>query len=355
MGMLVEGVWREEDAPSEDGRFRRVDTQFRNWITRDGRPGPTGAGGFKAEAGRYHLYVSLACPWAHRTLIMRKLKGLEDAIGVSVVHWHMAGQGWEFREAPGATGDRLYGHEYLYQLYTQAQPGYTGRASVPVLWDRETRTIVSNESAEIIRMLNRAFDRAGARTPDFYPKPLRATIDAVNALVYEHINNGVYKAGFARRQEAYEEAATKLFQTLDDLDEHLASRRYLAGDQITEADIRLFTTLVRFDAVYVGHFKCNLKRLVDYPNLWPYARDLFQQPGIASTVDFHHIKHHYYGSHAAVNPSGIVPVGPLLDWDEPPGGADGKRGRHLRRQAIAAMPLLFAALAERAHRPLIAH
>jgi putative glutathione S-transferase len=347
MGMVVEGVWRQEEPPRQDGRFVRADTQFRNWITADGQAGPTGSGGFKAEPGRYHLYVSLACPWAHRTLIMRQLKGLEAAIGVSVVHWHLTDQGWEFKDGPGATGDQLYGHQYLYQIYSEAKPGYTGRASVPVLWDRETRTIVSNESAEIIRMLNRAFDRVGAHGPDFYPAPLRATIDAINALVYEHVNNGVYKAGFARRQDAYEEAATKLFQTLDELDDHLASRRYLAGEQITEADIRLFTTLVRFDPVYVGHFKCNLKRLVDYPNLWPYARELYQRPGIAGTVDFDHIKQHYYRSHARVNPSGIVPLGPLVNWHEPPGGADG-RHRRLRRQTIAAMPLLFAALARRA-------
>jgi glutathionyl-hydroquinone reductase len=319
MGMLVEGIWRDQHVRTKDGRFVRAETQFRNWITEDGRPGPSGEGGFKAEAGRYHLYVSLACPWAHRTLIMRKLKGLEKAIGVSVVHWHMAEQGWEFKEGPGITGDRLYGHEYLHQLYTHAKPGYTGRASVPVLFDRETRTIVNNESAEIIRMLNGAFAKVGARGRDYYPEPLHATIDAVNALVYEHINNGVYKAGFARRQEAYEEAATALFRALDELDDHLAGQRYLAGDQLTEADIRLFTTLVRFDPVYVGHFKCNLRRLVDYPHLWPYARELYQLPGVADTVDFHHIKHHYYESHGSVNPTGIVPLGPLLDWDEPPG------------------------------------
>ena len=327
MGMLVEGVWRDRDVRTEDGRFVRAATQFRNWITEDGRPGPTGEGGFKAEAGRYHLYVSLACPWAHRTLIMRKLKALETAIGVSVVHWHMAEQGWEFKEAPGADGDGLYGHAYLYHLYAQAQPGYTGRASVPVLWDRETRTIVNNESAEIIRMLNGAFAKVGARGSDYYPAPLRATIDAVNALVYEHVNNGVYKAGFARRQEAYEEAVTKLFQTLDELDDHLAGRRYLADERITEADIRLFTTLVRFDPVYVGHFKCNLKRLVDYQNLWPYARELYQHPGIAETVDFHHIKHHYYGSHETVNPTRIVPLGPIVDWEEPHGRGRSTSGR----------------------------
>jgi glutathionyl-hydroquinone reductase len=327
MGMLVEGVWRDQDVRTHDGRFVRVDTQFRNWITEDGRPGPTGEGGFKAEAGRYHLYVSLACPWAHRTLIMRKLKGLETAIGVSVVHWHMAEQGWQFQEGAGTTGDRLYGHEHLYQLYALAKPGYTGRASVPVLWDRETRTIVNNESAEIIRMLNSGFANVGARGSDYYPAPLRATIDAVNALVYEHVNNGVYKAGFARRQDAYEEAVTKLFQTLDELDDHLGGRRYLAGERVTEADIRLFTTLVRFDPVYVGHFKCNLKRLVDYQNLWPYTRELYQHPGIAETVDFHHIKHHYYGSHETVNPTRIVPLGPILDWDEPHGRGRGSSGR----------------------------
>jgi putative glutathione S-transferase len=328
MGQLVEGVWSGRHMPpNKDGRFVRVETQFRSWITQDGSPGPTGQGGFKAESGRYHLYVSLACPWAHRALIMRRLKGLETAIGVSVVHWHMAEQGWEFKDGPGATGDRLYGHEYLYQIYTQAKPGYTGRASVPVLWDRETRTIVNNESAEIIRMLNGAFAKVGARGQDYYPQPLRATIDAVNALVFEHVNNGVYKTGFARRQAPYEEAVTRLFQTLDELEDHLAGRRYLAGERLTEADIRLFTTLVRFDPVYVGHFKCNLKRLVDFKNLWPYARELYQHPGIAQTVDFHHIKHHYYGSHETVNPSRVVPLGPVIDWDAPHGRGPGVLAR----------------------------
>jgi putative glutathione S-transferase len=318
MGRLVEGVWRDEgrDSTRSGGRFVRSETQFHNWITADGRAGPTGESGFAAEPGRYHLYVSLACPWAHRTLIMRKLKGLEDAIDVSVVHWHMAEHGWEFREGPGATGDRLYGSRYLHEVYTRAKPDYSGRVSVPVLWDRERRTIVNNESAEIIRMFNAAFDRVGARGPDFYPEPLRGEIDAINDRVFETVNNGVYRAGFATAQDAYEEAVTALFETLDELEARLAHRRYLVGEQITEADIRLFTTLVRFDPVYVGHFKCNLRRLVDYPNLWAYARELYQLPGVADTVDFFHIKQHYYGSHESVNPTGIVPLGPLLDWTE---------------------------------------
>jgi glutathionyl-hydroquinone reductase len=320
MGQLVEGIWRgRHDPPRKNGRFVRTETQFRNWVTPDGSPGPTGAGGFEAERGRYHLYVSLACPWAHRTLIMRRLKGLADAIDVSVVHWQIADQGWEFKDGPGTTGDRLYGLDYLHQVYTRARPDYTGRVSVPVLWDREKQTIVNNESAEIIRMLNGAFHRVGASGPDYYPDRLRPEIDAINEQVFEHVNNGVYKAGFARTQEAYDEAVTALFDTLDALEERLARQRYLAGDRITEADWRLFTTLLRFDLVYVGHFKCNLRRLADYPNLWPYARELYQHPGIARTVDFHHIKHHYYGSMETVNPTGIVPIGPVIDWDEPHG------------------------------------
>ena len=318
MGQLVEGRWEggRHSPPSRDGRFVRAETQFRNWITPDGSPGPTGEGGFKAEPGRYHLYVSLACPWAHRALIMRSLKRLEDAIGVSVVHWHMAEHGWEFQQGPGATGDRLFGLDYLHEVYTRAKPDYTGRVSVPVLWDKQRETIVNNESAEIIRMFNSAFNEVGATGPDYYPKALRAEIDAVNDQVFEHVNNGVYKAGFARSQEAYDEAVTALFDTLDQLEERLSGQRYLAGDQITEADWRLFTTLARFDPVYVGHFKCNLRRLVDYPRLWPYARELYQHPGVAGTVDFHHIKHHYYGSHESVNPTGIVPKGPIIAWDE---------------------------------------
>jgi putative glutathione S-transferase len=321
MGQLVEGVWRDgrHQPPTKDGRFVRAETQFRNWITADGSLGPTGEGGFKAEPGRYHLYISLACPWAHRTLIMRRLKGLEDAIGVSVVHWHMAEHGWEFKQGPGATGDRLFGFDYLYQVYTRARPDYTGRVSVPVLWDKERQTIVNNESAEIIRMFNSAFERVGAIGVDYYPESLRPEIDALNEQVFDDVNNGVYKAGFARSQEAYDEAVSVLFATLDQLEERLSGQRYLAGERITEADWRLFTTLVRFDPVYVGHFKCNLRRLVDYPNLWPYARELYQHPGVAETVDFQHIKQHYYGSHETVNPSGIVPKGPLIDWAEPHG------------------------------------
>jgi len=321
MGQLVDGVWHEHgfDRKISGGRFQRAQTQFRNWITADGSPGPTGLGGFRAEPGRYHLYVSLACPWAHRTLIFRRLKRLEDAIGVSVVHWHMAEGGWAFRPGPGATGDTLHGLDHMHQIYTRARSDYSGRASVPVLWDKERNTIVSNESAEIIRMLNGAFDAAGADGADFYPAPLRDEIDAINARVYETVNNGVYRAGFARSQEAYDEAVSDLFATLDDLEERLSRQRYLVGDRNTEADWRLFTTLVRFDPVYVGHFKCNLRRLVDYPNLWGFTRELYQIPGIAETVDFHHIKHHYYGSHESVNPSRIVPQGPIIDWSTPHG------------------------------------
>jgi putative glutathione S-transferase len=250
---------------------------------------------------------------------MRRLKRLEDVVGVSVVHWHMDRDGWEFREGPGATGDRLHGLDYLHQVYTRARPDYTGRASVPVLWDKERATIVNNESAEIIRMLNAAFDRVGADGPDSYPEALRPAIDTINDRVYNTVNNGVYKAGFARSQEAYEDAARALFATLDDLEALLGAQRHLAGEPITEADWRLFTTLVRFDPVYVGHFKCNLRRLVDLPHLWGYARELYQWPGIAGTVDFHHIKHHYYGSHESVNPTGIMPQGPLIDWTAPHG------------------------------------
>jgi putative glutathione S-transferase len=250
---------------------------------------------------------------------MRRLKDLEDAIGVSVVHWHIGDHGWTFEEGRGATGDRWYGLDYLYQIYTRAKPDYTGRASVPVLWDRERQTIVNNESAEIIRMFNSAFDEVGAGGPDYYPQPLHKEIDAVNHDVFEHVNNGVYKAGFARSQEAYDEAVTALFETLDELDARLSRQRYIAGARVTEADLRLFTTLARFDPVYVGHFKCNLRRLVDYPHLWPYARELYQHPRVAETVDFFHIKQHYYGSHESVNPSGIVPKGPIIDWDEPHG------------------------------------
>jgi putative glutathione S-transferase len=312
MGLLVDGVWQDKwyDTKSSGGRFKRQDSSFRNWITADG------SSGFPAEAGRYRLYVSLACPWAHRTLIFRKLKGLEKMIPVTVVHWHMGSQGWEFREEDGADAEPNYGFQRLYELYQKADPNYTGRVTVPVLWDEKEETIVSNESAEIIRMLNSAFDGIGAKPGDYYPEALREEIDAINAKVYSKVNNGVYKAGFATTQEAYEEAVTDLFEALDKLEERLSGQRYLAGDRITEADWRLFTTLVRFDPVYVGHFKCNIRRLVDYPNLWAYTRELYQQPGIAETVNLEHIKKHYYVSHKSINPTGVVPKGPDIDFLE---------------------------------------
>ncbi|RMD61696.1 MAG: glutathione S-transferase family protein, partial [Alphaproteobacteria bacterium] len=264
---------------------------------------------------------SLACPWAHRTLIFRTLKRLQDLITVSVVHWHMGENGWEFRDGPGCTPDPIGGARYLHQVYTRARPDYTGRVTVPVLWDRHRDTIVSNESADIIRMFNRAFDAWGDASVDFYPEDLREEIDAINALVYDTVNNGVYKAGFATAQKPYEEAYDALFATLDELEARLARQRYLVGSRLSEADWRLFTTLVRFDPVYVGHFKCNKRRLIDYPNLWAYTRELYQMPGVAATVDMHHIKHHYYGSHKSVNPTGIVPKGPDIDFTQPHGRA----------------------------------
>jgi len=323
MGLLIDGTWQEQgrdpvrDAAS-GGRFERAASAFRNWVTPDGRPGPTGHDGFAAAAGRYHLYVSLACPWAHRTLIMRALKGLEQIIPVSVTHWLMGDQGWTFAQGEGVIPDPLFNSRYVHELYTRADPGYTGRASVPVLWDRHTQTIVNNESSEIIRMFNRGFDAVGAKPGDYSPREQRPEIDAVNERVYETLNNGVYKAGFATTQTAYEEAVTPLFDTLDWLEERLGQSRYVVGDTLTEADIRLFTTLVRFDSVYHGHFKCNVRRIVDYPNLWAYTRDIYQLPGIAATVSFLHIKRHYYMSHRQINPTGIVPVGPALDFDAPP-------------------------------------
>jgi len=315
MGLLVDGQWQDQwyDTKSTGGRFKRQESQFRNWVTPDGAPGPSGEGGFKAEPGRYHLYVSLACPWAHRTLIFRKLKGLEGMISLSVVHWAMLDEGWTFQEGEGVIPDPVNNARVMHQVYTAADPVYTGRVTVPVLWDKERETIVSNESAEIIRMLNSAFDNVGAMPGDYYPQALRAEIDAINARVYDTVNNGVYKSGFATTQEAYEEAVTPLFATLDDLDERLATRRYLIGDTITEADWRLFTTLVRFDAVYVGHFKCNLRRIADYPHLSGYLRELYQWPGVRETVNFTHIKNHYYYSHETINPHRVVPLGPVLD------------------------------------------
>lgn len=321
MGYLDNGKWVDQwyDTKSTGGKFVRTEAQFRNWITPDGAPGPTGAGGFAAEAGRYHLYVSYACPWAHRALIFRALKGLRDMIDVSVVDWFMGEHGWTFKAGDGATGDQLFGLDHLHQLYARAEPDYTGRVTVPVLWDKHTGTIVSNESSEIIRMLNTAFDGIGAAPGDYYPEHLRAEIDAVNERVYHTVNNGVYKAGFATAQAPYERAVTKLFESLDWLDERLSGQRYLIGNALTEADWRLFTTLARFDAVYVGHFKCNLKRIADYEHLSAYLRDLYQHPGVAETVHMDHIKNHYYASHATINPSGVVPLGPELDLDSPHG------------------------------------
>ncbi len=316
MGLLQNGVWRDQwyETKASKGRFIRSESLFRNWVTEDGSAGPTGVGGFKAEPGRYHLYVSHACPWAHRTMIFRALKGLEDKISVSIVNWFMGEDGWTFDEADGVIADPINDAAFMYQIYTAANPEYSGRVTVPVLWDKETHTIVSNESAEIIRMFNSAFDQVGASGGDFYPAALRAAIDPVNDRIYETVNNGVYKTGFATSQEAYEEAVIPLFETLDWLEDRLAHRRYLLGPDITEADWRLFTTLIRFDPVYVGHFKCNLKRITDYPNLSNYVRDLFQQPGVAATVNIHHIKSHYYGSHESINPSRIVPLGPTIDY-----------------------------------------
>ena len=319
MGLLVDGQWQDKwyDTEASGGRFVREDAGFRNWVTADGSAGPIGVGGFKAEANRYHLYVSLACPWAHRTTIYRKLKGLEDMISLSVVHPFMGDKGWTFAEGAGVIADPIVNASYLYEVYVAAKPNYTGRVTVPILWDKKTNTIVSNESSEIIRMLNSAFDEAGATDVNFLPKALLAEIDTINEFVYSAVNNGVYKAGFATTEAAYKEAVVTLFDALDTLEVRLANQRYLLGDTITEADWRLFTTLVRFDAVYVGHFKCNIRRIVDYPNLWGYLRDLYQVPGIAETVSIEHIKAHYYTSHANINPTRIIPVGPVLDFNEP--------------------------------------
>lgn len=305
------------EAETRDGEFIRMDSQFRNWVTADGSPGHTGEGGFHAEPGRYHLYVSYACPWAHRTLIFRKLKKLEDSISVSVVHPHMGPEGWRFDTFPDATADDINGYNYLYQLYTHADPHYTGIVTVPVLWDKQRGTIVNNESSEIIRMLNSAFDAWGDTSIDFYPVELRKQIDSINRKVYDNVNNGVYRTGFARTQRAYEKNYHRLFEALDELEDLLSRQRYLVGDQITEADWRLFTTLVRFDAVYYGHFKCNRQRIVDYPNLFNFLLELYQWPGVAETVHFDHIKHHYYYSHVEINPSRIVPKGPKQDFTRP--------------------------------------
>lgn len=320
MGQLVDGVWHDTwyETKSTGGHFKRSESAFRNWVTPDGAPGLTGTGGFPAQSGRYHLYVSLACPWAHRTLLMRQLKGLVDHIAVSVVHPLMLDHGWTFgTDFEAATGDSLYQHEFLYQLYLHAMPDYSGRVTVPVLWDTEQHTIVSNESADIIRMLNSAFDGVGATAGDYYPEALRSQIDELNGWIYDKVNNGVYKAGFATSQSAYDESATTVFAALSDLESILAKQRYLTGEQLTEADLRLWTTLIRFDPVYHTHFKCDKYRLSDYPNLFGFLRDIYQMPSIADTVDMAHIRHHYYRSHGTINPHGVISLGPEQDLNQP--------------------------------------
>ena len=322
MGQLIDGRWSDQwyDTEKTGGKFVRSDTAFRNWVTPDGAPGPSGEGGFAAEAGRYHLYVSYACPWAHRALIFRALKGLEDLIEVSVVHPDMLSDGWTFDlDFPGTTGDRLHGLRFLREVYLRADPQISGRVTVPVLWDKSRGTIVSNESAEIIRMFNSAFDGLTGNTDDYWPEALRAEIEPVNDRIYDTVNNGVYKAGFATTQEAYDAAVVPLFETLDWLEARVAGQRYLMGDRLTEADWRLFTTLIRFDMVYHGHFKCNRARIVDYPSLWGYLRELYQWPGVAGTVRFDHITRHYHYSHDTINPHRIVPIGPDLDLEAPHG------------------------------------
>ena len=318
-GLLEKGTWKQDDLSriSKDGHFIRPPTTFRNFVTPDGSPGPSGEGGFPAEKNRYHLYVSLACPWAHRTLIFRKLKKLDDVISVSVVEALMGKDGWEFGTGPGATLDTVNGKALLRDIYTLSSPSYSGRVSVPVLWDKKRHVIVNNESSEIIRMLNSAFAAFTDVHTDYYPAELRAEIDALNDVIYTTVNNGVYRSGFATTQAAYEEAARAVFATLDRLEQRLSRQRYLAGARMTEADWRLFTTLIRFDAVYYSHFKCNVRRIIDYPNLSNYLRDLYQVPGVAETVSLDHIKRHYYGSHRNVNPTGIVPIGPLIDFLAP--------------------------------------
>lgn len=317
MGYLNEGVWTEDEARPKDGQYVRATTAFRNWVTADGGAGPTGRGGFKAEAGRYHLYVGHCCPWAHRTIIMRRLKGLDGVISMSAVSPLILKSGWTFDRNEGSTGDDLHGKSWLYEIYQMADPRFSGRVTVPVLWDKKTNAIVNNESPEIIRMLNSAFDAVTDIRTDYYPPALRAEIDRINDIVYPNINNGVYRAGFATTQAAYDTAVRAVFDTLDDLEQRLSQQRYLVGTQITEADLRLFCTLIRFDVVYYGHFKCNWRRIEDYPNLSNYLRDLYQQPGITETVRLGEIKHHYYASQLKVNPTGVVPIGPELDYSRP--------------------------------------
>ncbi|MEO0990515.1 MAG: glutathione S-transferase family protein [Pseudomonadota bacterium] len=322
MGLLVDGTWQDKwyDTKSSGGKFVRSEAKFRNWVTPDGTAGPSGSDGFKAELGRYHLYVSYACPWAHRTLIFRALKGLTDHISVSVVHPDMLGDGWVLDpNYPGATGDTLFGLPYLRDIYTKAVPDMTGRVTVPILWDKATNSIVSNESSEIIRMFNSAFDWLTGNTDDFWPESMRAEIEEVNSRIYDTVNNGVYRSGFATTQAAYDEAVHALFDTLDWLDARLADQRYLMGDRVTEADWRLLPTLLRFDLVYHLHFKCNRRRIIDYPHLWGYTCDLYQVPGVAETTNFDHIVRHYHFSHETINPHRIVPINPKIDFQTPHG------------------------------------
>ena len=325
MGQLVEGVWQDVwyDTKSTGGAFKRTNATYRNWITPDGTPGPSGEGGYKAESGRYHLYVSHACPWAHRTMIFRALKGLIEHISVSVVHPDMLSEGWTFEtDDQGATGDTLFGLPFLRDIYTKDDPTVSTRVTVPVLWDKTRNRIVSNESSEIIRMFNSAFDQITGNRDDYWPASLREAIEPVNARIYSPLNNGVYKSGFATTQAAYDAAVTPLFETLDWLEDRLSTRRYLMGPTLTEADWRLFTTLIRFDPVYHGHFKCNRARIVDYPNLWAYTRELYQWPGVAETVKMSHIVRHYHYSHESINPHRIVSIGPEIDYREPHGRED---------------------------------
>lgn len=324
MGLLVNGKWQDKwyDTDGNDGEFKRENAQLRNWVTADGSAGPTGEAGFKAEKDRYHLYVSLACPWAHRTLIFLQLKDLTDYISVSVVSPDMLEHGWEFDKDNHSTGDSLFNYDYAHQLYTRNKSDYSGRVTVPVLWDKQQNCIVSNESADIIRMLNTAFNQLTGNNNDFYPADLQPQIKEINDLVYNNINNGVYLCGFATSQHAYEKAYQNLFAALERVESILSKQRYLTGELITEADWRLFTTLIRFDAVYHGHFKCNKQRLADYPNLSGFTRELYQWPGVAETVDFYHIKRHYYFSHTMINPSQVVPAGPQIDYLAPHNRAD---------------------------------
>lgn len=322
MGLLIDGQWHDSwyDTKDSGGAFKRQEANFRNWITADGSAGPSGEGGFKAEPDRYHLYVSHACPWAHRALIFRTLKQLTPLIDVSAVHPDMLGDGWTFEtDFDGATGDRLFDLPFARDIYTRAVPDFTGRVTVPILWDKVRGTIVSNESSEIIRMMNSAFDDLTGNTDDYWPTDLRPQIEQINARVYDTLNNGVYKSGFATTQQAYDAAVYPLFETLDWLESILSDNRYLTGDRITEADWRLFTTLVRFDCVYHQHFKCNRSRIVDYPNLWAYTRELFQWDGVAETVHFNHIVRHYHYSHETINPNRIIPINPVVDWHMPHG------------------------------------